>query len=43
MHQGKNGLAFIEVLLARKTYFGEVGFLPFFLSLKFRRIGSLFS
>jgi hypothetical protein len=24
MHQGKNGLAFVEVLLARKIYFGEV-------------------
>jgi hypothetical protein len=30
MHQAKNGLAFIEVLLARKVYFGDVGFLPFF-------------
>jgi hypothetical protein len=43
MHQGKNGLAFVEVLLARKIYFGEVGFLPFFRSYNFRRIGSLFS
>jgi hypothetical protein len=42
IHQGKNGLAFVEVLLARKIYFGEVGFLPFFRSYKFRRIGSLF-
>jgi hypothetical protein len=42
MHQGKNGLAFVEVLLARKIYFGEVGFLPLFRSYKFRRIGSLF-
>jgi hypothetical protein len=42
MHQGKNGLAFVEVLLAQKIYFGEVGFLPFFRSYKFRRIGSLF-
>jgi hypothetical protein len=42
MHQGKNGLAFIEVLLARKIYFGEVRFLPFFQSYKVRRIGSLF-
>jgi hypothetical protein len=32
MHQGKNGLAFVEVLLAQKIYFGEVGFLPFFRS-----------
>jgi hypothetical protein len=43
MHQGRNGLAFIEVLLARNIYFGEVGFLSFFRSYKFRRIGSLFS
>jgi hypothetical protein len=43
MHQRKNGLAFIEVLLARKIYFGEVGFLPFFRSYNFRRIRSLFS
>jgi hypothetical protein len=39
----KNGLAFVEVLLARKVYFGKVGFLPFFRSYNFRRIGSLFS
>jgi hypothetical protein len=43
MHQGKNGLAFVEVLLARKIYFGEVEFLPFLQSYKFQRIGSLFS
>jgi hypothetical protein len=42
MHQGKNGLAFVEVLLTQKIYFGGVGFLPFFQSYKFRRIGSLF-
>jgi hypothetical protein len=42
MHQGKNGLAFVEVLLAQKIYFGGVGFLPFFRSYKFWRIGSLF-
>jgi hypothetical protein len=41
MHQGKNGLAFVEVLLAQKIYFGGVGFLPFFRSCKFRRIESL--
>jgi hypothetical protein len=40
MHQGKNGFAFVEVLLARKIYFGEVGFLPFFRSYKFWKIGS---
>jgi hypothetical protein len=43
MHQGKNGLAFVEALLARKVYFGEVGFLPFFRSYNFWRIGSLSS
>jgi hypothetical protein len=43
MHQGKNGLAFVEVLLAQKIYFGEAGFPPFFRSYKFWRIGSLFS
>jgi hypothetical protein len=42
MHQGKNGLAFVEVLLAQKMYFGGVRFLPFFRSYKFQRIGSLF-
>jgi hypothetical protein len=42
MHQGKNRLAFVEVLLAQKVYFGEIGFLPFFRSYNFRRIGSLF-
>jgi hypothetical protein len=42
MHQGKYGLAFVEVLLAQKIYFGGVGFLSFFWSYKFRRIESLF-
>jgi hypothetical protein len=42
MHQGKDGLAFVEALLAQKIYLGGVGFLPFFRSYKFRRIGSLF-
>ena len=42
MHHGKNGLAFIEALLAQNIYLGGVGFLPFFQSYKFRRIGSLF-
>jgi hypothetical protein len=42
MHQGKNGLAFIEVLLAQKVYFGGVEFRPFFRRYKFWRIGSLF-
>jgi hypothetical protein len=42
MHQGKDGLAFVEAFLAQKIYLGGVGFLPFFRSYKFRRIGSLF-
>jgi hypothetical protein len=41
MHQGKNGLAFIEAFLARKIYFREVGLLPFFRSYDFQRLGSL--
>jgi hypothetical protein len=43
MHQGKNGLAFIEALLAQKLYFREVGLLPFFRSYVFRRVGPLFA
>jgi hypothetical protein len=43
MHQGKNGLAFVEAFLARKIYFREVGLLPFFRSYDFRRVGSLFA
>jgi hypothetical protein len=43
MHQGENGLAFVEVLLARKIYFREVGLLPFFQNYDFRRVGSLFA
>jgi hypothetical protein len=42
MHQRKNGLAFVEALLAQKIYLGGVGFLSFFQSYKFWRIGSLF-
>jgi hypothetical protein len=42
MHQGNNGLAFIEAFMAEKIYFRGVGFLPFLRSYKFRRIGSLF-
>jgi hypothetical protein len=43
MHQGENGLAFVEVLLARKIYFREVRLLPFFRSYEFRRVGPLFA
>jgi hypothetical protein len=42
MHQGKNGLAFVEVLLAQKIYYRGVEFLPFFRRYKFQRIRSLF-
>jgi hypothetical protein len=30
MHQGKDGLAFVEAFLAQKIYLQEVGLLPFF-------------
>jgi hypothetical protein len=43
MHQGKNELAFVEVLLAQKVCFREVGLLPFFRSYDFWRIRSLFA
>jgi hypothetical protein len=43
MHQGKNGLAFVEAFLAQKIKFQEVGLLPFFRSYDFRRVGSLFA
>jgi hypothetical protein len=43
MHQEKNGLAFVEVLLARKIYFREVEFLPFFRSYEFQMVGPLFA
>jgi hypothetical protein len=42
MHQGEDGLAFVEAFLAKKIYLRGVGFLPFFWSYKFRRIGSFF-
>jgi hypothetical protein len=42
MQQGKDGLAFVAAFLAKEIYFRGVGFLPFFWSYKFRRIGSLF-
>jgi hypothetical protein len=41
MHQGKDGLSFVEAFLAQKVYLGGVGFLPFFRSYEFQRIGSL--
>jgi hypothetical protein len=30
MHQGKDGLAFVEAFLAQKIYFREIGLRPFF-------------
>jgi hypothetical protein len=42
MHQGNYGLAFFEAFLAQKIYLRGVGFLPFFRSYKFQRIGSPF-
>jgi hypothetical protein len=30
MHQGKDGLAFVEAFLAQKIYFWEIGLRPFF-------------
>jgi hypothetical protein len=35
MHQGKDGLAFVEAFLAQKIYLGGVGFMSFFRSLNF--------
>jgi hypothetical protein len=43
MHQGFNGLAFVEALLARKLYFREVELLPFFRIYVFQRVGPLFA
>jgi hypothetical protein len=36
MHQGKDGLAFVEAFLAQKTYFLEIGLRPFFRGYGFR-------
>jgi hypothetical protein len=30
MHQGKDGLAFVEAFLAQKVYLREIGLRPFF-------------
>jgi hypothetical protein len=43
MHQGQNGLAFVEALMARKLHFREVEILPFFWSYVFQRVGPLFA
>jgi hypothetical protein len=42
MHQGKDGLAFVEAFLAQKIYLGGVGFLPSFRSYGFRIYGPRF-
>jgi hypothetical protein len=42
MHQGKDGLAFIEAFLAQKIYFREIGLRPFFRGYGFRIRGPLF-
>jgi hypothetical protein len=42
MHQGKDGLAFIEAFLAQKIYLGGVGLLPFFRGYVFRVDGPRF-
>jgi hypothetical protein len=35
MHQGKDGLAFVEAFLAQKVYLREVGLWPFFRGYEF--------
>jgi hypothetical protein len=42
MHQGKDGLAFVEAFLAQKIDLRGVEFLSFFRGYIFWRIGSLF-
>jgi hypothetical protein len=42
MHQGKDGLAFVEAFLAQKIYLGGVGLLPFFWGYRFRIDGLRF-
>jgi len=42
MHQGKDGLAFVEALLAQKIYFRKFGLRPFFRSYGIRICGSRF-
>jgi hypothetical protein len=36
MHQGKDGLAFVEAFLAQKVYLREIGLWPFFRGYGFR-------
>jgi hypothetical protein len=42
MHQGKDGLAFVEAFLALKIYFREVGLRPFFRGYGFQIRGPRF-
>jgi hypothetical protein len=42
MHQGKDGLAFVEAFLAQKIYFREIGLRPFFRDYEFRINGPRF-
>jgi hypothetical protein len=42
MHQGKDGLAFVEAFLAQKVYLREVGLRPFFWGYGFRIDGPRF-
>jgi hypothetical protein len=42
MHQGKDGLAFIEAFLAQKVYLREFGLRPFFRCYGFRIDGPRF-
>jgi hypothetical protein len=42
MHQGKDGLAFVEAFLAQEIYFWEIGLRPFFRGYGFRINGPRF-
>jgi hypothetical protein len=42
MHQGKDGLAFVEAFLAQKTYFWKFGLWSLFRGYGIRICGSLF-
>jgi hypothetical protein len=42
MHQGKDGLAFVEAFLAPKIYFRKFGLWPFFRGYGFRIKGPCF-
>jgi hypothetical protein len=42
MHQGKDGLAFVEAFLAQKVYLREIRLRPFFRGYRFRIDGTRF-